>query len=489
MFFNRSALIVVFLVISSFLSGNVASDDSLEQATPLLDGNLVEEYVCNGDNCDVTYDEYDWYWFLAYEGDEITLEIWNEGYPDMAYLTVQAWDGNGVEQYRGEDGEPSELWIGDNDVYSEAWNMTYSTTYFIRLSTVDGAGGDGTYYQISVDYDTTSRNTDGDSYIDSDDDCYDVIGTSSANLQGCLDSDGDTWADSEDACPNDVSQYLDTDQDGVCDGYDWNPVDPTQSEDSDGDGYGDNASGNQGDHFSNDSTQWYDNDNDGFGDNADGHNPDACRFIYGNSTNDRFGCPDGDGDGWSDGDESWTAEHGADAFPNDADETMDSDMDGLGDNTDVFPNDANETSDSDGDGVGDNGDDFPNDANETMDSDMDGLGDNADAFPNDANETADSDGDGVGNNGDDFPNDADETIDSDMDGLGDNADAFPNDANETADSDGDGVGDNADYFPNDASSSRKPSSSSDEGGLPGFTFALTLTAVIGAISIAGRRKA
>ena len=35
---------------------------------------------------------------------------------------------------------------------------------------------------------------------------------------------------------------------------------------------------------------------------------------------------------------------------------------------------------------------------ETMDSDMDGVGDNADAFPNDANETVDFDGDGVGDN-------------------------------------------------------------------------------------------
>ena len=33
---------------------------------------------------------------------------------------------------------------------------------------------------------------------------------------------------------------------------------------------------------------------------------------------------------------------------------------------------------------------------ETLDSDGDGVGDNSDAFPNDANETMDADGDGVG---------------------------------------------------------------------------------------------
>ncbi len=46
------------------------------------------------------------------------------------------------------------------------------------------------------------------------------------------------------------------------------------------------------------------------------------------------------------------------------------------------------------------------DASETMDSDMDGVGDNADAFPQDATETIDSDMDGVGDNSDVFPQDA-----------------------------------------------------------------------------------
>ena len=49
-------------------------------------------------------------------------------------------------------------------------------------------------------------------------------------------------------------------------------------------------------------------------------------------------------------------------------------MDGVGDNADVFPNDPDESSDSDSDGVGDNADAFPNDSSETVDTDMDGVG-------------------------------------------------------------------------------------------------------------------
>ena len=46
-----------------------------------------------------------------------------------------------------------------------------------------------------------------------------------------------------------------------------------------------------------------------------------------------------------------------------------------------------------------------------MDSDGDGIGDNSDAFPNDPLETRDLDGDGVGDNADAFPLDATETVD------------------------------------------------------------------------------
>ena len=114
----------------------------------------------------------------------------------------------------------------------------------------------------------------------------------------------------------------------------------------------------------------------------------------------------------------------------------------MGNNADVFPNDSNETTDTDGDGVGDNGDAFPTDATETVDTDADGVGDNADVFPTNASETVDTDGDGVGDNADVFPTNPAETKDTDADGVGDNADAFPGDSTETLDSDGDGRGDN-----------------------------------------------
>jgi hypothetical protein len=183
---------------------------------------------------------------------------------------------------------------------------------------------------------------------------------------------------------------------------------------------------------------------------------------------------DPDGDGYSN-------QGGADAFPLDSTEWLDTDSDGTGNNADpdddndsvldsddVFPLDASESADTDGDGVGDNADAFPSNASETIDSDLDSIGDNADncvdvkntdqlnsdddllgnacdedddndgvsdeldALPLDASEQIDTDADGIGNNADD---------DDDNDGVVDNSDAYPLNSLYSADSDGDGMAD------------------------------------------------
>lgn len=185
---------------------------------------------------------------------------------------------------------------------------------------------------------------------------------------------------------------------------------------------------------------------------------------------------DRDGDGFA---------NAADAYPDNPNEWLDSDGDGLGDNSDNCANKANANqADFDNDGIGDacdpdkdndgylNANDaFPYDASEWSDIDGDGIGDNSDpdrdgdghnnnqdAFPNDPSEWADSDGDGVGNNDDNCPNNANAgQADLDGDGLGNPCDAdrdgdgyansedgFPDNPNEWLDTDGDGIANNSD---------------------------------------------
>lgn len=168
----------------------------------------------------------------------------------------------------------------------------------------------------------------------------------------------------------------------------------------------------------------------------------AIRFQVANI---RKGFPDTDSDGFVDP---------VDDLPEDPDEWVDTDGDGIGNNADenddndlapdvydAFPLDPTEILDSDGDGYGNNSDLFPLDPNDWADGDGDGVGDNADAFPFDPDEQADSDGDGIGDNADLYPDDPNESGDNDMDGIANNADD---------DDDNDGTLDTVDAYPFDA---------------------------------------
>jgi len=197
-------------------------------------------------------------------------------------------------------------------------------------------------------------------------------------------------------------------------------------------------------------------------------------------------------------------DHDGDFVPDPEDEDIDGD--GVANNEDAFPYNAEESLDTDGDGVGNNtdtdddDDGYPDAMESTYgsdpldptigppdldddgtpddvdtDADGDGAANADDAFPEDPMEWLDSDGDGEGNNADDdddndgysddlelkygtdaidessHPEDLDgdglpdsEDLDMDGDGVDNTKDAFPTDAAESADSDGDGEGNNAD---------------------------------------------
>ena len=243
---------------------------------------------------------------------------------------------------------------------------------------------DGDEHQLSSTFEFIDQNDlDSDGIPNADDDCPDVAGTSTQDLNGCPDDDGDGYSNFADAFPNDANEWLD----------------------SDGDGVGDNA-----DAFPNDANEWVDSDGDGVGDNSD---------VFPMNVYEQF---DSDGDGIGDN---------SDAFPNNPSETADSDGDGVGDNADAFPTNAFEQYDSDGDGVGDNSDAFPNDSIESLDSDGDGVGDISDLCSN-TNQDAEVDGNGC----------SQEQWDSDGDGYMDSQDTFPFDSTQWQDTDGDGYGDN-----------------------------------------------
>ena len=285
---------------------------------------------------------------------------------------------------------------------------------------------------------TEDFDDDGDGYLDENDECPMIFGTSSqGGVLGCLDLDADGWAESVDA-------------------------------------------------FVYDGTQWSDVDEDGYGDNAEGNDADGCVSIAGDSLYDRLGCRDSDGDGWSDPSTSYTAEDGADAFPSDDSQWFDRDGDGYGD--EEFGNEADDCPDvfgtsmvdrlgcldSDGDGRSDEGDALPDEPTQWDDYDLDGFGDRLEGVAGDSCPTLfgtssngslgcpDGDADGVYDEEDLWPEDNRLWSDGDADGFSDQlntniSDDCPIiegystvDRLGCLDSDGDGVSDEGDFYPNDS---------------------------------------
>ena len=352
----------------------------------------------------------------------------------------------------------------------------------------------------STDYDSDGcrdissedRDDDNDSVLDSSDDCQtgDLGWTSSFSTDhdsdGCQDAnedtddDNDEILDSSDSCYRGnlgwtSSSFTDYDSDGCRDisfedrdddndGF-WDINDDCQFQfgnstinaygcpDNDGDGWTEYGGAADVDKFPNDHTQWSDTDSDGYGDNMEGTTPDECPETYGTSLNDRIGCLDSDGDGWSDL---------FDAFSSDSTEWFDTDSDGIGNNKD---------NDDDGDGVFDNNDQFPLDNEEWDDNDLDGIGDNQDH--DDDNDNWSDEAELSCNTNkflkDDIPIDTDsdyicDIVDADDDGDGYLDEVLGNDiidycpllaGNSTMeyygcpDVDGDGLADFADKFTND----------------------------------------
>lgn len=206
-----------------------------------------------------------------------------------------------------------------------------------------------------------------------------------------FDSDQDGISDARDNCPVDANSEqsnfdrddmgdvcdLDDDNDGVDDIVDVFPFNAAESSDLDIDGIGDNSDNCQS--TPNPSQNNYDRDSFG----------DACDA-------------DDDNDGVDDV---------IDDLPFNPTETVDTDSDGVGDNTDncqVTPNPSQQNydgdllgdecdEDDDNDGVYDPIDAFPFNGDESIDSDNDGIGNNSDNCPAIANpEQLDSDWDGLG---------------------------------------------------------------------------------------------
>ena len=498
----------------------VSADDNIQSANPLTDGVTSNGYVCNPD-CDAGNDQADFWKIEARKGDIVQIAFSGTMNGPAWWCPGDGWTGR--FSILNSQGATITDTAADDNAASKVLSTSINTAgyVFVKIKSEDSWCNDGFDYTLTPSIDKSNRDTDEDGFIDNEDDCDDLVGTSTNDRKGCTDVDGDGWSDPDsswgpqngaDAFVTDSTQWLDSDNDGFGDNLDgfqgdhcpfrrgYSQQDRFGCLDSDGDGYSDEDPGaldgvtawyahplGFGDAFPLDATQWNDTDDDGFGDNwenvtwnqsrmawgigswlDEASTPDACPFITGFSTGDRFGCTDSDGDGYSDGDLNWTKADGSDAFPDEPSQWQDRDFDGWGDNQsegavliDDFPDNPTQWSDSDEDGWGDNQtygatqvDDFPFVPSQYRDTDGDGYGDILEGFEGDvcvfssAEEVESgwiSYADRLGCRDVDQDGFSDPTDDwiAHPDGF---ADAFPLDQSQWFDTDHDGYGDNLEYF-------------------------------------------
>ena len=475
---------------------------------------------------DADGDQNDYWRVDLINGDRVSISVdgtWGAGTGDncgwWVFGDTDHWEGKVkfrnsagdelLERTIKSDGGPTSVSV-DIDPASSTWGGTGTpngnTSWYIQIRSSGTDCEDDFDYTITANIDTDDRDRDEDTFPDDDDDCPETPGTSTQDRNGCIDGDGDGWSDWGDAFPEEGTQWSDQDQDGY--GDNSNGVNGDQCAiawgdsfedrygcpDRDNDGWSDPddwgewgsvwTTADGADAFWEDATQWSDYDVDGYGDNwadpewNDSHEemgvgqfvenattPDFCPLESGYSFQDRMGCPDNDGDGWSAPSGNWTWEYdGADAFDGDPTQHADRDRDGFGDNAsgtnaDSFPDNPTQWWDTDGDGYGDNNgegdwqaDNFTEDATQWADYDRDGFGDNSSGNqpdscvdrPGSSMEDRfgcpDTDGDGYSNPDLDWPAHPQGFADAFPGGL--NAECGNLCSTQWHDVDGDGYGDN-----------------------------------------------
>ena len=241
---------------------------------------------------------------------------------------------------------------GDEDGYSD---------------TTDAFPIDGTQW-ADVDEDGFGDNPNGFQ----GDECPSTDGTSTKDRYGCADTDGDGWSDTNDAFPLISTQHLDTDDDGFGDSADGFQPDacPEVAGSSTEDRFGcvdadDDGWSDANDAFPEEPTQYADSDGDGYGDNTNGIEPDACPSQFGTSNQQIYGCIDGDGDGWTESMDAYPSDR---LLWSDSDQDGYADQQGTNlsdDCPEVYgksTEDALGCPDTDGDGWSNSADVYPEDA-------------------------------------------------------------------------------------------------------------------------------
>jgi len=363
-----SALLFSFV----FVLNNVSANNNWNDAEEVFVGLYEDEYICHPD-CSHENDEFDYFKLYGYKGNIVKFTVVNNGGPNHVTILIQCLGLNGQELGNQ---------IGIEKFASNSCEFQYTSKGFAGLLVTVSDNpdtGDASSYDLRVEVNNLSRDTDEDGYFDEDD----VFPNEPSQWE---DSDNDGFGDNSlglngDNCPavyglslEDRMGCLDSDNDGYSDADDMWFVHP----------YG-NA-----DAFPHNFNEWQNSDNDPYGNNLD-----SCPNEYGVSVlkiskkyisiygpvffeaitfssqfevyvNGEYFYPEINFEDedlaniyFDDGATGiyefyWPIGKGSDLYFEAEFGCTDLDVDGISDRTDFFPNDSTQWTDSDGDGFGDN---------------------------------------------------------------------------------------------------------------------------------------
>ena len=182
------AVMAIFVCVALLQLPFASADDSAASANGLTDGVSSSGYVCSNDGCS-PQDAKD-YWKIQGKKGDIVQVTFSGSMSNPYWLCFNdGWEGTftmGSTSANVDDGNPS-----------RSLSTTLSTAGEISLKVEgkDSLCNDGFDYTLTPSIDKTNRDSDEDGFVDTDDDCVDLVGSSTNDRNGCTDSDGDGWSD------------------------------------------------------------------------------------------------------------------------------------------------------------------------------------------------------------------------------------------------------------------------------------------------------
>ena len=176
--------LVVFLSITLLHLPVASADDTATSANGLTDGVSSSGYVCDPDGCSPN-DKRDYWKIQGKKGDIVQVTFSGSMSNPAWWCPGDGWEGTftmGSVTQNVDDGSPT-----------STLSSTLSTAgeIILKVEGKDSWCNDGFDYTITPSIDKTNRDSDEDGFVDTEDDCTFLVGTSTNDRKGCTDSDGD----------------------------------------------------------------------------------------------------------------------------------------------------------------------------------------------------------------------------------------------------------------------------------------------------------